>query len=87
MKKPSREPGFVLLKTSRISHVYSTGLDRARARRGEARGKLISRLWRKINCMISTGRDSRREVRVWTASGSDGPICECREVVVWIECL
>jgi hypothetical protein len=76
VKNPSREPGFVLLNTSRISHVYSTGLDSARARRGDARGRLISRLWRKINWIISLGRDSKREVHVWTANGSERLICE-----------
>lgn len=66
VKNPSREPGLVLLNASRINHVYNSGLERARLRCGEARGRLISRLYRKINCNISTGRNSRRE-QWWSA--------------------
>lgn len=70
MKNPSREPGLVLLNASRTNHVYNSGWERARLRYGEARARLISRLYRKINCNISAGRDSRRE-HGWSASGSD----------------
>lgn len=80
VKKPSREPGLVLLKARRINHLYSWGLERVRLRCGEARGRLISRLYRKINWRISTGRDSRRE-RGWSASVSDSPICDGRYAV------
>ena len=59
VKKSCLELLFVLLKTHRMTQVYRTGFDRARAILMEARGRLTSRQCRKISWMISTGKLSR----------------------------